>query len=197
MAFIIQDGTGKANSGKIGTDFRFWVDSLQKTTAENASISGDAYNVNTGSINLTSANKSAVFYLKNTGVNDLVFDSFFYLIGNSTGGSGDMIITILRNPTTGTIVSNAVAPDINVNKNFGSFNTITGDAYKGAEGYTFTNGDKYIESIFNQGSTRAVVGLGYTTLPKGSSIGVEITPATGNTSVNIEVAASLFERRLT
>lgn len=191
----ITDGTGKGYQGKIGSDNRFWTDSITRPQSQSASLSGNSFNINTGVINLTSANKSAVLYVKNNGLNDVVIEGIFYLIGNSTGGSGDMLITVLRNPTAGTIISNASDVELKaVNRNFGSPNIPTIDAYKGAEGNTFTDGDKVIESIFNQSPTRAYIDAGYIILPKGASIGFEITPATGNTSLDVEFALASYLR---
>jgi hypothetical protein len=190
----ILDGTGDGYLAKVTSGNRLLTSSITLEQSSSASFTGDAYNANTGIINLTSADKSAVFYMKNNeNDNDIVIDALFYLIGNSTGGSGDMLITVLRNPTAGTIVSNASDMEMSgVNRNFGSAKTITGDFYKGAEGNTFTNGNKIIESIFNQSATRAAIGVGAIILTPGSSIGIDITPATSNTSVDVEFAASLY-----
>jgi len=152
-----------------------------------------AYNVNTGVVNLTSANKSAILYFKNTGINPIEIESLFYLIGNSTGGTGDMLISVLRNPTAGTIVSTASDVEMNQNRNFASSNQLTANAYKGAEGNTFTDGDKVIESIFNQSPSRAAISVGIIRLEKGNSIGIDITPGTSNTSLDVEFAISLYE----
>lgn len=176
-------------------DNRLQTYSFSETIPAAASLVGDSYNANTGTITLTTANKSAVFYFKNNGNDEYVIDTLFYLIGNSTGGTGDMIITVLRNPTAGTIVSGAVDMEMaGVNRNFGSNKTIDGDLYKGAEGNTFTDGSKIIESIFNQSPTRAALNVGAIVLPQGSSIGIEITPAAGNTSLDVQFAASLHKR---
>jgi hypothetical protein len=188
------DGTGSGRLARVDINKRLHTDAVTVDRAANASFNGDSYNANTGIINLTSASKSAVFYMKNNeSSSNLVIDALFYLIGNSTGGSGDVLITVLRNPTAGTIVDGASDMEMaGVNRNFGSAKTITGDFYKGAEANTFTDGTKVIESIFNQSATRAFVGVGAIVLTPGSSIGVEITPATGNTSLDVEFAASLY-----
>jgi len=194
----IQDGTGKGFSGKIGSDNRFWTDSVIKTKSQDGSLNGRSYNINTGSVTLTSANKSALLYVVNNGTADLVIETLFYLIGNSTGGSGNVIITVLRNPTAGTIISGASNCEMaGINRNFGSNNTLTASMYKGAEASTFTDGTKVIESIFNQAATRAAIDVGYIVLKKGNSIGIDITPATGNTSLNVEFAMNIFERENT
>lgn len=190
----ILDGTGDGYLVKVTSENRLLTDSVTLSQSSNSSFTGDSYNVNTGVINLTSANKSAVFYMKNNeGEKNMVIDALFYLIGNSTGGSGDMLITVLRNPTAGTIIDGASDMEMaGVNRNFGSAKTITGNFYKGAEGNTFTNGDKVIESIFNQSATRAAINVGAIILTPGSSIGIDITPATSNTSLDVEFAASIY-----
>lgn len=195
MGFNIEDGTGQGYLAEVDSLNRLRTFSITEPDVDAASEEGNSYNFNTGIINLTSANKSAVFYIKNNGDDSLVIPTLFYLIGNSTGGSGDVIVTVLRNPTAGTIISNATAMEMNgVNRNFGSSKSLTVDSYKGQEGTTFTDGDKVIESILNQTPTRAAISVGAIVLPKGTSIGIDITPAAGNTSVDVEFAAASYVR---
>lgn len=195
MGFEITDGGGKGYSAEVDSENRLRVFSISEQEVYNASSLGNSYNFNTGVINLTSANKSAVFYIKNNGDSDLIITQLFYLIGNSTAGTGDVLVTVLRNPTTGTIISNAVAMEMDgVNRNFGSSKNLTTDSYKGAEASTFTNGDKIIESIIDQSPTRVAVEVGGLVIPRGTSIGIDITPATSNSSLDVEFAASVYIR---
>ena len=195
MGFEITDGGGKGYSAEVDSENRLRVFSIAEPEVFNASSLGNSYNFNTGVINLTSASKSAVFYIKNNGDSDLIITQLFYLIGNSTAGTGDVLVTVLRNPTTGTIISNAVAMEMDgVNRNFGSSKNLTTDSYKGAEASTFTNGDKIIESIIDQSPTRVSVELGGLVIPRGTSIGIDITPATSNSSLDVEFAASVYIR---
>ena len=195
MGFEITDGGGKGYSAEVDSENRLRVFSIAEPEVFNASSLGNSYNFNTGVINLTSASKSAVFYIKNNGDSDLIITQLFYLIGNSTAGTGDVLITVLRNPTTGTIISNAVAMEMDgVNRNFGSSKNLTTDSYKGAEASTFTNGDKIIESIIDQSPTRVTVEVGGLVIPRGTSIGIDITPATSNSSLDVEFAASVYIR---
>ena len=160
------------------------------------SLVGESYNINTGLINLTSANESAVMYLKNTDTKNHIIPGMAFFLGNSTGGSGDWMITIVRNPTAGTIVSGASAVAINANNNYGNSQTLTADVYKGAEGNTLTGGADHI-LIGATGSGRVFVSLTYLVLEPGSSIGVKITPPTSNTSADVYVAfAPLFRETL-
>lgn len=194
MAEQIVDGTGAGYRVRVDSSNRIHTYSVIESASAYASESGNAYNFNTGSITLTSASKSGVFYLKNNGDNPLVIETLFYILGNSTGGSGNVIVTVRRNPTTGTLISGASAMEIaGVNRNFGSSKALSVYAYKGAEGSTVTDGTKVIETILNQTAQRVVVTAGDIILPKGASISIEITPATGNTSLACEFAASVYE----
>jgi hypothetical protein len=189
----IESGTGNGKLVKVDDQNRMYVDSITFNRSEEEVERGNGYNINTGVITLTTANKSAVLYLKNNEDSPLVITSLFYMWGTSTGGSGDVLVTVLRNPTTGTIVSGASAAEMaGVNRNFGSNKTLDADVYKGAEGNTFTNGDKVIESILDQTARRTVLSVGDIVIPKGSSLGIDMTPATGNTSVDVEFAISCF-----
>jgi|DEB0MinimDraft_6_1074348.scaffolds.fasta_scaffold38448_2 hypothetical protein len=189
----IDSGTGNGKSVKIDDQNRMYVDAITFNRAEEEVERGNGYNINTGVINLTSANKSAVLYMKNNEDDPLVVTALFYMWGTSTGGTGDVLVTMLRNPSAGTIISNAVAAEMaGVNRNFGSNKSLSADIYKGAEGNTFTNGDKVIESLLDQGARRTVLTVGDVVIPKGSSLGIDITPATGNTSLDVEFAISCF-----
>ena len=195
MGFEITDGGGKGYSAEVDSENRLRVFSISEQEVYNASSLGNSYNFNTGVINLTSDNKSAVLYIKNNGDPDLVLTQLSYSMGNSTGGTGDVLVTVLRNPTTGTIISNAVAMEMDgVNRNFGSSKILTTDSYKGAEASTFTNGDKIIESIIDQSPTRVTVEVGGLVIPRGTSIGIDITPATSNSSLDVEFGASVYIR---
>jgi len=183
-------GDGACFNQKVDSQNRAYTDAVMHTHAEQSAIDGRSYNINTGVVNLGDATKTAIMYVKNNEEVDLIIEGLFYLIGNSTGGSGDMLISVLRNPDAGTIISSAVDCEMNgVNRNFGSKTTLEVDMYQGADGDTITSSDgKAIESIFNQAAGRHSLNIGYIVLPKGASIGIEITPATGNTSLDVEFA---------
>ena len=193
MAEIIQDGTGKSYGAKVDIDGRLHVDSIGTDRESYSSQAGYSFNLNTGIITLTNAaTKNAVMYVKNNEASPLVITNLFYQTGASTGGSGNILIDVLRNPSTGTIVSGATAVEINVNRNFGSSRTLDVTAYKGATGLTFTNGEKALESILATAVQRVAVSAGSITLPKGATIGINITTPTGNTSMAVEFAIACY-----
>lgn len=186
---IIEDGNGSSTQAKVSKKSRLYTFAVTEEKSKNATIDGRSYNINTGSIELTSANESGVLYIKNNEDNDLHIDFVVVILGASTGGAStdDVIVEIIRNPTTGTLISNATSVDVNSNRNFGSNNTLTIDAYKGAEANTVTDGDQHILSLLSP-STRGVFDID-ALLPKGASIAVTLNPPASNTSMDVMVAA--------
>jgi hypothetical protein len=193
MGEIIQDGTGKSYGAKVDVDGRLHVDSIGTDREAYSSQAGTSFNLNTGRITLTNASTvNAVMYVKNNENSPLVLTNFFYQTGASTGGSGNIYVNILRNPTAGTIVSGATAGEINVNRNFGSSRALDVTFYKGATGTTFTDGSIALESILATATQRIAVSAGAITLPKGASIGINFTTPAGNTSMIVEFAIACY-----
>jgi hypothetical protein len=188
----IEDGTGSGYKAKVDNQFRLSTDALTVDESVSQTFEGVAYNVNTGTINLTSANPSATLFLKNDAEDDLVITALFYLLGNTTGGSGDTLVQIIRNPTAGTIVSAGTDFEA-VNRDFGSANSLEATLKKGAEGSTLTDGTVVIESIFS-GVGRQTVAVGALVLRPGNSIGYIVTPPSGNTSMDTQWAMSCYMR---
>jgi hypothetical protein len=192
---FIEDGKGSGKLAHVDSSQRLTTFATTESEQAFESFNGNAYNINTGAVTLTTAGESAVFYMKNTSTNTWVTETLFYLLGNSTSGTGDMDVTVERNPTGGTIVTNAVAVDINANRNFGSSNTLTGDFYKGVEGDTLTGGTDAVFSIFGSYPARAAIDVGTIIMPPGSSIGVLVDCPASNTSQRVAVAVNVFEAK--
>lgn len=192
MSYVrIKSGAGNGKDAYVTTDNQLQVASRMETQEAHETELGNAYNINPGTINLTSANASALLYLKNTGDNPLKITTSITLLGTSTNGSGDWQVEVLRNPTAGTLLSGTAY--VPLNKNFGSANTLTGTALYGAEASTVTASDgTIIDSLYSSSGRKTVpVSL---ELPKGTSVAVRVTPPTGNTSANVQVALAVFER---
>jgi hypothetical protein len=187
-----QDATGKGYGAKVDSNNRLSVESISTPSEERASYDGFAYSVNTGIITLTNTTKTPVLYLKNNEDDDLMIGSLIYQTGASTGGSGNILVEVIRNPTMGTIVSNATAVEMSVNRNFGSSRVLSANAYKGVTGNTMTDGTKAFESILATATQRIVVSPVDIVLQKGSSIGISITPPAGNTSMATEFVISCY-----
>lgn len=187
MPDTIRDGKGLGFLTQVTSRNKLATDSVSTEIAVDENKRGNAYNINTGVITLTDAADTPVLYVKNNEDDDLILEAFVIGLGPSTGGSGGYVeTTVIRNPTTGTIVSGATNVDINSNRNFGSSNSINVDAYKGATGLTMTDGEDHI--IINVGTSgRSFISINEV-LPKGTSIGVKIDPQASNTSQDVYVA---------
>lgn len=184
---IIQDAaTGK--TARVNSDNTLAVHSITISEAEHATDLGQSYNINSGTVVLTSANVSGVLYFKNNEDINIHIDHVIILLGNTTGGDAtdSATVKVLSNPTTGTVISDAVDADMIQNRNVGESSVLDADVYKGAEGKTFTDGEEMIGSLLSAG-TRAGFLLDIT-IPKGKSIGVTIEPQDSNTSMKIMVA---------
>lgn len=186
----LKDGSGKNYSAKVNADQRLWVDASQRSESALANLKGDAYNINTGTINLTDAVDTAVLYVKNSNDMALIIEAIAVGVGPTTGGTGGMpTITVVRNPTAASFSTDV---DIKTNRNYGSTNTLTDVvAYKGATGATLTAGDDHL--LFYQASSGRLFATINEVIPKGGSIGVKFDPQANNTSQDIYVALICYQ----
>lgn len=190
---IKNGGSGVDIGAHVDKNEQLHVRSITETEVQDAVRKGNAYNINTGIIGLTSTTESGVLYFKNdespvNGESSFVIDAIAVGIDNQGTQAGACHITVVRNPTGGTLISGATDVDMNQNRNFGSSNTLatTTAAYKGAEGNTVTGGDD-IALFYQNAGTR-----GYYTvdleIPKGSSIAIKIDTQTTAGTTNLYCA---------
>lgn len=186
----IDDGTGVGYEAKVDSNNRLFVDSVSVSGITNATSSAvaDSYNLNTGLITLTTAGESGLMYTKNNEDRDLNISGIVVIMGPSTSGAttDTSRMRMYRNPTTGTLISTALAADTNSNRNFGSSKALTADVYKGAEGNTITDGVVHIESLISPGN-RVFFGI-EEVLTKGNSIAVSLEPNDSNSNMKVMVA---------
>ena len=188
MSEQIKDGSGAGFLAKVDGDLRLHTDSVIDTQEFAANGKGNAYNINTGVVSLTSADETSMIYFNNGEDKDFVIVAVVIGIWGSANGDGlDMLATFIRNPTTGDIITNTNDVAINSNRNYGSSNTLSNSvAYVGATGETKTNGDDHILVRVTEES-RSFIAINER-LPKGTSFGVNITPPTSNDGMNCYVA---------
>lgn len=196
METTIKNAVGNGNGLLIDGNNQAHTYSVTETIVQSATEKGSSFNINTGWIGLTSSTASAVFYFYNgqapvNGESSFVIDTLVIAIDAvGTTTSGDMCdITLIRNPTGGTIVSGASAVSINQNRNFGSSKTLdsTTLVYKGAEGNTLTGGSDFAligQNVGSRGTYPVDIEL-----PKGSSFGVTIDTNTTGGTTSVYVAA--------
>jgi hypothetical protein len=184
----------KMDGAHVDINGHLHVESVSRDEKDQAARFGWKFNINTGDITITNTTKLSLLYIKNTGDYDLVISAVIYNLGNTTNGTGDVLLDIIRNPTTGGIIDNTnncqVGPDVEANQNFGSTETMTGLFYKGAQGETAVNGSETIMTRSAANTGRILISLGAMELPKGSAMAVNYTPPASNSSQTVQIAAA-------
>ena len=167
----IEDGTGLGFDTSVDENNRLHVHSVQVTEVVHAAEQGLAYNINTGQISVT--NDATLIYLKNNETRDFVISAI--AVGNDGGAtySSRPLITVVRNPTGGDLISDQTAVDMNQNRDFGSSRVFDSDAYKGKVGGTLTGGND-IAILQSTTGGRDFFTLDFV-LTEGSSIGLTYT----------------------
>ena len=188
MAEQILDGKGTGKRAGVDENNRLLTFAISEGLSLDAAKDGENYNLNTGAITLTSANESAVLYIKNNEEKNFIIEDVIVILGASAGGTGDLTIELVRNPTTGTIISGASDVAVVGNRNFGSSRELVADVYKGAEANTLTNGDLFSDTTRSSASTVVHFDADVMVLPKGTTLGVNVTPQPSNTSMSVKIA---------
>lgn len=188
---IIESGTGNGKSVAVTEDNYLRVSSRVLSIEQHTILDGNAYNINTGDITLTSANESALLYLKNTGTQDWGNLGAIFLLGNSNVSGEDWVVKTYRNPTAGTLISSGTALEA-FNRNFGSAKTLTGTVLSGLEGRTITASDGVAIQTRSPTNGRLVIAVGVL-IPPGASVALSVEPPTGNTSVVVQCAFPILE----
>ena len=193
----LQDGTGSSIFARVDDNHQLHVFGVTETEQNAAVESGQSYNINTGIIALTGSSDSAVFYMKNNesplnGDSNIVIDTIIVGINSiSATVTEDPIVTIVKNPTAGTVVSDATPCPIKSNSNFGSNNSLDSLIYIGADGKTLTDGSDHAIVVAPQG--RTPIPQLHIDLPKGASIGVKIDLNTSG-GANVYVALACHRK---
>jgi hypothetical protein len=187
-AISIKDGSS-GYVAEVDSSNRLQTYAVTINENNQANSKGRAYNINTDDITLTDAVETPILYIKNNEDKDLHITALDLWAGTSTGGTATLGTkwVVERNPTAGTIVSNATAVDIESNRNFGSNNTLLVDSYKGATGNTMTGGTDHL--VFRGTLLSRIYVEIDEIIPKGSSIGIHVKPPTSNTSLIVYAAA--------
>ena len=193
MGFQILDGTGRNIKAKVSVNNRLYTQSVNRSEREEEALIGEAYIIGTGFVNLTTSGTSAVLYFKNNEDMDLVITRFLVGVKKSAGGTENFVTGIIyKNPTS--MVSGTGNPLAINNVNFGSSNTVDADSEIGQQGALLAGGSAYLATVAPTENLTAEDAS--TILPKGSSIGVFITPPPGNTSIDVSVGINLHKLTL-
>jgi hypothetical protein len=171
---IIENGVGNGDKLKINGRNEALTFSVIESEAQASNDVGDAYNINTGDISVTTSTSSGVLYFKNDEDYDIVIESVAFGLRDVTGGDGKQKLYIIRNPTGGTLVDATTNVSMNANRNFGSSKTLksTTLAYKAsAQNQTLTGGTDIVMLYVDIGRLYAPINM---EVPRGSSIGLRL-----------------------
>ena len=180
MGFEITDGTGKGNSAGVDVTGRLLTRSISESIFQNAAEEGEAFFIGTPLITATTANESALIYIKNNEDSPLILGSFFLIAENSNATVQMFRVNWYKNPTSITGGTATVA----LNQNFGSSETLDVDIEYGAEASGIVGGTlsatlSFPIGQFNQFDANLV-------LEKGSSVVISVVPPSGNTGMPVQ-----------
>ena len=169
----IKDATGKSYGAKVDVDGRLHTRAESVTLEEQRSLDGFGFNFNTGMMSMSDGSENALCYFKYTGSKTYHLTALAVGIGDLSGTiSNPVFITLVKNPTSGTIIDNTVDGDINANRNFSAPNIIDGSFYKGVDGDTMTDGtDAFLTHV--NGNSRVFATTNFVLGPQ-NSVGVKI-----------------------
>jgi len=180
MGFEITDGTGRGNSAGVDNTGRLLTRAITENIFQNAAEEGEAYFIGTPLITATTANESAICYIKNNGDDPLILGAFFLVAENSNATVQMFRVNWYKNSTsiTGGTATTAT------NQNFGSSETLEADIEYGAEGSAQVGGTlsatlSFPIGQFNQFDANLV-------LEKGSSVVISVIPPAGNTGMPVQ-----------
>lgn len=117
--FAIKNGSS-GDLARVDITGRLHVQSVSETEAQHASEVGSAYILNTGIVDLTTNASNALLYFKNNEQEDVIFSTIAYSVGINGERTESLIVSGVKNPTGGTIISEAVPMPVVQNINFGS-----------------------------------------------------------------------------
>jgi hypothetical protein len=190
---LIEDGSGNGYNAAVSSAKRLLTASETKDASATASVDGRAIGFSTGDLTLTSSSPSAVLYIKNNEIQDLILFSVNYqVLESSGGGSNPIAITLVRNPLTGSVVANDIPVPVVNNLNFGSTFAVDAKILLGGEGETLLGGQDTSRVI---GATPLRVPFsepGVITIPRGATAGFVVTPPSGNTSIVVNIAITAY-----
>jgi hypothetical protein len=185
MGQQIEDGTGTGARVQVTKDNQLLTFAVSENrVADVSKRSGDAFLIASDFISLTTTGSfNGLLYIKNNNAKSLFIQTIRTC---SDAASASMQLRMIKNPTTGTLISDANAADA-TSSNLGSSNTFDGDAYTASgDGKTVTDGDNLTQFI-NRSPGHSIQDYeGAIVIPKGQSLAITCKPSAA-TDICIEV----------
>ena len=188
MAIQIEDGTGSGYTVEVSSDNRLLATVRTTELIEHITNEGRSFNIITGPITLTSANESALLYIKNTNQNySLELYTLSITFGKSTVTNGTSTVRLYKNPTGGTLISGGTT-NTPINRNFNDNTPAISTVLQGVEGSTITGGTLFDVHLQADYSNR-LINYRAPFMPNGSSLAISVQPPATNTSMSVTITA--------
>jgi len=193
---IIEDGTGAGFSAGVTLNNELQTTAVTTLNLTNIGLEGGGWNISTGTITLTSANKSALAYIENTGNDGLVLRELLVTCDQSNESTGtnnqkQTYLFEIETPISVENLPNTIVPrSIRQSKEKSLSVIVKG----GVEGSAVTSGI-VLSSRFIQGGTTAMIadGEGLFFLEPTDTLALTFTPPAGNTSMKFSLSATIFK----
>ena len=178
---VIKDGSA-GYTAAVNDQNQLEVHAVTEGLALHSSGRGEAWNLNTDNISITTG-AASLMYLKNTSDAQFIIESIIMGIAEGTFVSTEFpYIHIHKNPTGGTIIDNAVRIPFEQNRNFSFNDSFGGDVYVGVDGDTDSGGVGMGQFIINK-TGRTIIPVNFV-LPKQSGFSMHLNMiGTGTTNV--------------
>lgn len=176
----ITDGTGKGYVAAVNSDNRLETRSVTRPVVSDISHeNGEAFVVASDFITLTTtASFNGILYIKNTSTTKHLH---IEKIRVCSSASGSVQCRLVKNPTTGTLISDANSADVG-NANFSSALAFTGLGYAASgDGKTITDGTNFSNFINNSPGHSIQEYLGALILGPGDSLALTAKPSASTT----------------
>jgi len=187
----IEDGAGTGRRAKVNLENELETRSIASSVTLHAVDEGRGFNINTGVLTLTNDTAdTAVLYIKNTDVNDMIITSATISSGTSNTGVDDKIVVkqVGNFTSASDIIANG-ATGVAFNRNSGKTSRVFSGVIKiGGTGRSFTD-----EVVGQQtmGLFTAPEQIELTTIiPVGGEVGITVDPPASNISMDFMISVN-------
>ena len=183
----------------IDSKLRARTHSVTRTEDKDHAVDGEAFTFGTKAVNVTGASENALFFIRNNDDRAVHITALIWNIG-TIQGSGSLTkqseLRLLRNPTSGTIIDDAIAAPLNANDDLGAAKPFSNvQVYVGAVGKTLVADPSESDQAFftMNGPGRLPAPTGWI-IRTGNRLGFMLNPnlASGNYDTYITVVGFLL-----
>jgi len=177
---VIEDGSGDSYTAKVDSDQRLNTKSvIQSRVSDVSKREGNSFLLASGFVSLTTTGSfNGMLYLKNTSDDDL----YIATIRTCSDTAGNLQVKIIKNPTLGTLISDANVA-LKASSNYGSSKEFGGLVYSASgDGKTVTDGDDSTTFINHSPGHSIQEYQGAIIIPKGKSMAIVTKPSVATTA---------------